>query len=122
MTFFVNEVAKVVPELPSAPASGPGQPKPDTSWIEGFVQKVADKLLDQGHSGLDVAAWADDLSHCLTAYVEQGLSQEDATALCVWVIEGFAAHALEPTSEEPAEPEPAEIFTPKEKGGISTFK
>jgi hypothetical protein len=113
VSFFANEVAKVVPDLPSAPAPGQGQTKPDTSWIEGFVQKVAKKLLDQGHSGLDVAAWADDLRHCLTAYVEQGLSQEDAAAMCVWVIEGFAAHALETTSEEPSEPEAEEPAEPE---------
>ena len=111
--FFVNEVAKAVPELASAPAAGPSQAKADTSWIEGFVQKVADKLLEEGHSGLDVAAWADDLRHCLTQYVEQGLSQEDAAAVCVWLVEGIIVQRLDLTSEELAEPEPEEPGEPE---------
>jgi hypothetical protein len=119
--FFVNEVAKAVPELASAPAPGPGQAKPDTSWIESLVQKVADKLLEEGHSGLDVAVWADDLSLCLTAYVEQELSQEDATAVCVWLIDHFIAPGLEsmakesagPEPEKPAEPEPEKPAEPE---------
>ena len=112
--FFVQEVAKAVPELTSAPAPGPGQAKPATSWIEGFVQKVADKLLEEGHSGLDVAAWADDLDLCLTNYVEQGLSQADATAVCVWLFDKLIAPGLESMLKEPVEPEPEEPAEPSE--------
>jgi hypothetical protein len=113
VSFFVNEVAKAVPELASAPAPGPGQAKPDTSWIEGLVQKVADKLLEEGHSGIEVASLADDLNLCLTEYVEQGLSQEDATAVCVWIFDKLIAPALGPAPEKPAEPEPEEPAEPE---------
>jgi hypothetical protein len=106
--FFVKEVAKAVPEFPSAPAPGPTEAKPDTSWIEGFVQKVADKLLEEGYGGLEVASCADDLELCLTNYVEQGLSQEDATAVCVWLFDKLIAPKVGP----PPKATPAPTATP----------
>ena len=80
---------------------------PDTGWIEGFVQGIADQWLAKGHSGIDVAVYADDLRQCLTGEVMAGVSRDEAIAACP------------PSMFEPAEetPQPTQAPTAAQPPG-----
>jgi hypothetical protein len=78
---------------------------PDTGWIEEYVQGIADQWLANGHSGIDVAVYADDLRQCLTEEVIGGASRDEAIAAC-------PPSVFEPAEQTPA-PQPTQAPTPQ---------
>ncbi len=115
-TWKLLETAKLTP----APAGGktlqptatPSEeesptPTPDTSWIEPYVESIANQWLAKGYYGIDVAVFADDLRQCLLSAAQSGAGQEQAKTLCP--PEGFEpSETMVPTPE----PEPGETPTP----------
>lgn len=96
----------------TATAEATATPAPDTGWIEGYVQGIANEWLNKGYGGIDVAVAADDLRQCLTdRVVNLGLSRDQAIAECPsWLFE--PSSTPEPTETPTAEP--AETATPEE--------
>jgi len=91
-------------------------PAPDTSWIEGFVQGIADQWLAEGYSGIDVAVYADDLRQCLADEVAAGAGRDEAIAACPPSMFEPVEETppLQPTEAPPAvpPPEPTEVPPP----------
>lgn len=92
---FARLVAEFPPELAGTPrAVSAGTPtltripgatetsEPDTSWIEGFVQSVSDRMVDEGYSGELTARVVIELRECLTQAVLGGKSKEEAVQYC----------------------------------------
>jgi hypothetical protein len=91
-------------------------PAPDTGWIEGYVQGIADQwLAKEIYSGIDVAVAADDLRACLTdRVVNLGFSQDGAKAECpAWLFEPSLTPEPTATPTPTPEPEPTETPTPE---------
>jgi outer membrane biosynthesis protein TonB len=64
------------------------------------VEAIAQRLLEEGHRGIDVAVVTDDLRLCLLDALAAGLSQDEALSACAYIVE----HMPEPT---PTAPPPA---------------
>jgi hypothetical protein len=68
------------------PASGIETPE-GSNWIEEVVAEVAQRLLDEGHSGIEVAVVTDDLRICLAIADAAGQSRAAALAACAYTFE-----------------------------------
>lgn len=81
---------------------------PDTSWIEPFVQGIANQLLSEGYSGIDVALAIDELRACLFDFALDGWTKEEALYFCQDVVYSI----LPPKHEETPAPAPTATRQP----------
>jgi len=123
--FTPVRTATTMAETPAPSAEATATPAPDTSWIEGYVQGIANQWLAAGYGGIGVAVAADDLRNCLTDAVQGGAGRDEAIGECpLWLYKpqgtpppktatpvATATFAPEPT-ETPA-PEPTETPAPE---------
>jgi len=103
-------MATPTPTPSEAPSETP-TPTRDTSWIEGFVQGIADGWLAAGYGGIDVAVADDDLRQCLTDAVQGGAGRDEAIGECpTWLFEPQGS------------PEPTPTPTPTPAPGLRTAR
>jgi len=101
-------------------------PAPDTGWIEGYVQGIADQWLAAGYGGIDVAVAADDLRQCLIDKAQGGVGRDEAIGECpLWLYEPkvtpsptqaptpYATATSLPGETQTPAPEPTEPPTPE---------
>lgn len=124
----LNRVVQAVPELAglqppdgavapphtltgAPPDSGPeptATSEPDTSWIDGFVERVGERMIEEGYSEGLAAVVMVDLTDCLTAAVLGGQSMEDAVTACAATFAEPTPHATAtaaPTATQPPQPD-----------------
>jgi hypothetical protein len=102
-----SAVPTTAPQATAAPPTA--TVPPDTSWIEPFVQSVANQLLDAGYSGIDVAVAVEELRACLYDFALDGWTKEDALYFCQDVV--YSLLPQEPTATR--EPAPAATSAPQ---------
>ncbi len=107
------------PQPTATPPAAQATATPDTSWIEGFVERVGERMIDEGYSEGLAAVVMVELTECLTAAVLGGQSMEDAVTSCAQTFEG------EPTPQVTATavPEATEARPPEAHGvtAVGTF-
>ena len=136
--FTPVRTATTMAETPAPSAEATATPAPDTSWIEGYVQGIANQWSTDGYGGIGVAVAADDLRNCLTDAVQGGAGRDEAIGECpLWLYkpqgtpppktatpvatatfapEETEAPTAEPTEPPTAEPTPEPTATPSPPG------
>ncbi len=86
------------------------------AWIDSVVNEVANRLLAEGYSGIDIAVITDDLRLCLLDAIAQGLDRDQALSACAYIIENQPEPTAVPGETPPA---PTPTCPPKDTGGVA---
>jgi len=97
---------------PAAEAEASSTPD-GPAWIDELVNAIAQRLLRQGHRGIEVAVVTDDLRVCLRGGVVANLGRDQALSACAYILERMPSAT--PTIEAEQSAPPVDTPVPAEQ-------